>query len=318
MQFQRLRGALGLLLAWAVVFALFSILRPSSFPTLDNLETMARQTVIVGLAAIGMTFVIISGAIDLSVGSVVALVTVVVAKLVALQVDPLLAALGGIGAGLACGLVNGLLITRLQLSAFIITLGGLMAYRGLAKGLAREQKVDAPLTWLNDLLRTLPPNEKWKLFPPGVWVLIGLAVAGFVLLERTTFGRNVTAVGGNETAAELSGIRPARVRSGVFLLMGLFAGLAGLVQFCRLSVGDPTVAVGLELNVIAAVVIGGASLSGGVGTIEGGLLGAVIMTTISTGCVHVGVPNWIQDVVTGGIIVGAVALDRVRTARMAR
>ena len=148
--------------------------------------------------------------------------------------------------------------------------------------------------------------------------LLILAIAGFFLLERTVLGRNVMAVGGNETAGELSGIRPDRIRTVVFVLMGFFVGLAGLIQFAHLGIGDPTVAVGLELSVIAAVVIGGASLAGGVGTIEGGLLGALIMTTISAGCVHVGVPNWVQEVVTGGIIVGAVTLDRIRTSRMAR
>ncbi|MBA3726271.1 MAG: ABC transporter permease [Armatimonadetes bacterium] len=306
---------LSLAVAWLLVFGLFSYFVPSSFPTLGNLETLARQTTIVAFAAIGMTYVIISGAIDLSVGSMVALVTVMIAWLLQRGVSPLLAAGAGIGVGLIAGAVNGFLTTKLKVGSFIVTLGSLLLIRGVAKGLANEQKIDAPITWLSDLLATLSQKDKWMILPIGVWLLILLAIVGALILNRTVFGRNVVAIGGNEEAARLCGIRIDSTRTAVFAVGGLFAGLAGLMQFSRLTVGDPTVAVGLELDVIAAVVIGGGSLSGGQGSIAGSLLGAIVMSTIRAGTSQMGLPNWVQEIVTGSIIVAAVALDRWRITR---
>jgi ribose/xylose/arabinose/galactoside ABC-type transport system permease subunit len=146
-------------------------------------------------------------------------------------------------------------------------------------------------------------------------MLIVLAIVASLILNRTVFGRNVIAVGGNEEAARLCGIGVAATRTWVFALGGLFTGLAGLMQFSRLTVGDPTVAQGLELDVIAAVVIGGGSLSGGQRSIAGSLLGAIIMSTIRAGTSQMGLPNWVQEIVTGAIIVVAVALDRWRMTR---
>jgi ribose transport system permease protein len=312
---RKFANLLGLAVAWALVFGLFSFFVPNSFPTVGNLETLARQTTIVGFAAIGMTYIIISGAIDLSVGSMVALVTVMIAWLQLLPCPPAVAAIGGIVAGLLAGALNGFLTTRLKVGSFIITLGSLLMIRGIAKGIAHEQKIDAPLTWLSDLLATLGPHQKWMLLPIGVWMLIVLAIVASLILNRTVFGRNVIAVGGNEEAARLCGIGVAATRTWVFALGGLFTGLAGLMQFSRLTVGDPTVAQGLELDVIAAVVIGGGSLSGGQGSIAGSLLGAIIMSTIRAGTSQMGLPNWVQEIVTGAIIVVAVALDRWRMTR---
>jgi ribose/xylose/arabinose/galactoside ABC-type transport system permease subunit len=154
-------------------------------------------------------------------------------------------------------------------------------------------------------------------FPPGVWLLFLLAFGVGALLLYTRFGRHVFAVGSNEEAARLCGIDVARVRLAVYALGGLFAGIAGLMQFSRLTVGDPTGAIGLELNVIAAVVIGGGSLSGGEGSVLGCLIGALIMQVIQSGCSQMGWPNWVQEIVTGAIIVAAVTLDRVRRRRSA-
>lgn len=307
---------LGLAVGWVVVFGFFALRAPETFPSLSNLETILRQTTIVAFAAIGMTFIIISGAIDLSVGSIVALVTVVIAWFLEQHFPALGAAALGISAGLLCGAFNGLLVSRLKVNSFIVTLGGFLLFRGIAKGLADNQKIDAPMTWLAEVLASLGPEEKWKVVPAGVWLVIASAIIAALLLSRTVFGRNVLAVGGNEEAARLSGIDVDRTRVGVFALSGLFVGLAGLMQFSRLTVGDPTVAVGLELDVIAAVVIGGASLNGGEGSIAGSLLGALIMSTIRAGCSQIGLDNWVQEIVTGVIIVAAVALDRWRLARL--
>jgi ribose/xylose/arabinose/galactoside ABC-type transport system permease subunit len=307
---------LGLAAGWILVFVFFALRAPETFPTLSNFETILRQTTIVAFAAIGMTYIIISGAIDLSVGSMVALVTVVIALFLESQVPALGAAALGISAGLLCGALNGFLVSKLKVSSFIVTLGGFLLFRGIAKGLADNQKIDAPMTWLADVLATLGPSDKWKIVPPGVWLLIVCAILAALVLSKTVFGRNVLAVGGNEEAARLAGINVDKTRIGVFALSGLFVGLAGLMQFSRLTVGDPTVAVGLELDVIAAVVIGGASLNGGEGSIAGSLLGALIMATIRAGCSQIGLDNWVQEIVTGVIIVAAVALDRWRLARL--
>ncbi len=312
-------NTLGPVLALMVVYGVFVLIAPPSFATTRNMEMIARQTTIVGVAALGMTMVIISGGIDLSVGSIVALSTVVIAWLLRYTgVNPLTAAVGGVAASAFFGLVSGLLITRLRVVSFIVTLGMMLVVRGAAKGIGREQKIDVDperLRWLEELLASLPKERSWMLLPPGVWVLIILAVAVAALLRYTRLGRHTFAIGSNEQTARLCGVAVERVKVLVFTLCGAFAGLAGLMQFSRLTVGDPTVAVGLELNVIAAVVIGGGSLSGGEGSILGTLVGALLMTTIASGCTQMGLPNWVQEIITGAIIIVAVAVDRLRHRR---
>jgi ribose transport system permease protein len=314
-------NTLGPVLALAGVYGLFMLIAPASFSTMRNLETIARQTTIVGVAALGMTLVIISGGIDLSVGSVVALSTVVIAWL--LQhggVGPVTAAIGGVVAAAFFGMISGLLITRLRVVPFIVTLGMMLVVRGAAKGIGREQKIDVDpqrLAWLDELLASVPKEQSWMIVPPGVWLMIILAVAMAALLRYTRLGRHTFAIGSNEQTARLCGVAVERVKLIVFTLGGAFAGLGGLMQFSRLTVGDPTVAIGLELDVIAAVVIGGGSLSGGEGSILGTMVGALIMTVIASGCTQMGLPNWVQEIITGAIIVAAVALDRLRHRRAA-
>jgi len=314
-----LRKNLGALAGLIAVFVLFAILlgatRGLSFFDPDNLEAILRQTTIVAIAALGMSVVIVSGGIDLSVGAIIALATVVVAAFLRAGTPPVLAALAGLAAGVACGALNGLLVTRLRVVPFIVTLGTMLVVRGIAKGVAHDQKIDAPSSWLGELLARLPSERAWLLFPPGVWLLFAFAVAVGALLLYTRLGRHVFAVGSNEQAARLCGVPVARVKLAVYILGGFFAGLAGLMQFSRLTVGDPTGAMGLELNIIAAVVIGGGSLSGGEGSVLGCIIGALIMQVLQSGCSQMGWPNWVQEIVTGAIIVVAVALDRFRHRR---
>jgi ribose transport system permease protein len=302
----------GPLVALLALYVVFSVLVPDSFPTAGNLRTMVRQTTVVGIAALGMTMVVILGGIDLSVGSIVAFTTVAIAWLLQAGVAPLWAALGGVLVAAACGLFNGALITGLRVMPFIVTLGAMGIIRGAAKGLAHEQKIDAPLSWLNDLVAELPPGSRWQLLPAGVWMLIVLAIVVGGVLRYTRFGRHVFAIGSNEQTARLCGVNVARVKTLVYTISAALAGLAGLMQFSRLTVGDPTVANGLELDVIAAVVIGGATLSGGEGSVLGSLVGAMLMTEIKTGGTHLGLSNWVQEIITGIIIIVAVALDRLR------
>jgi ribose transport system permease protein len=294
-----------------VIYVVFSLLSPETFATIDNFQTMVRQTTVVGLAALGMTMVIVLGGIDLSVGSTVALTTVVIAAFLQKGVTPAMAALGGILVASACGLVIGSLVAMLRVIPFVVTLGAMGIVRGAAKGLAGEQKIDAPLTWLNDLIAEVTPGS-WMVVPAGVWLLVVMALLTGALLRYTRFGRHVFAIGSNELTARLAGVRIGLTKGVVYTLASATYGLAGLMQFSRLTVGDPTVAQGLELDVIASVVIGGGSLSGGEGSVAGSLVGAMLMTLIRSGCTHLGISNWVQEIVTGVIIVTAVVLDRLR------
>lgn len=305
---RRVLAAFGPAIGLIFAVALFASLRFDTFVTVDNFAIMLQQTAVIGAAAIGMTVIIVAGGIDLSVGSTVALVTIVIALLLKQQVGPLVAALGGILAGGACGAVIGTLVTRLRLLRFIVTLGLMGALRGAAKGLANEQPIYPDETWLNRLMQLGAHGT----LPLGVWLTAFLAVLIALMLRYTRFGRHVFAIGSNEQTARLCGVPIERQKVLIYTLGGLFAGVAGLLQFAYLTGGDPTTAVGLELNVIAAVVIGGASLSGGQGTVLGSMIGALIMSVVANGCTKLGMPNWVQEIVTGGIIVAAVLLDQLR------
>ena len=301
----------GPLLALLCVYGLFSALTPDTFLRTLNLVTMLRQTVVVSIAAIGMALIIIHGGIDLSVGSTVAFVTVVVAKSLQGGASPTAAVLTGLALGACAGALNGALVVGLRITPFIATLGTMTALRGIAKGLADEQKIDAPARGLDDLMAVLPGE---RLVPYGVWLALMAAVVFGLLLSYTRLGRHAVAIGSNELTARLCGVPVARVRLVIYTLGGLLAGLAGILEFSTLTVGDPTDSVGLELEAIAAVVIGGGSLSGGQGSVAGTLIGALLLTVIKAGCTHLGMPNWIQEILTGVIIVAAMTLDRLRQA----
>ena len=302
----------GVFFGLLLVATIFGVLVGSQFYAPANLELMARQTAIVCMAALGMTVVIASGGIDLSVGSMIALTTVVIALMLRAEYSPLAAAIAGVAAAALCGFVNGVLITRLKVVPFIVTLGTMLIVRGAAKGLAEERRIEAPITWLNDLLR----SQRGAVgLPAGIWSVIVLALVVAGILRYTRFGRHLFAIGSNERMARLCGVAIARTKIAVYTMSAALVGMAGLLQFSKLSVGDPTVAVGLELDIIAAVIIGGGSLTGGRGTVAGTVIGAAIMTIIQIGCSQKGLANWIQQIVTGGIIVAAVALDRIRSTR---
>ena len=317
----RVLSSLGPVIGLVFVFTLFSFLKPSLFLTGSNLQLMLLQTSVVAMGALGMTMIIIAGGIDLSIGSTIALVTVVIASVMKQLAHgaestgvayALLSTLAGVGAGALVGALIGLLVTRARLMPFIVTLGMWGAVRGAAKGLAHEQMVEAPNSWLASLMVQPQGAMKWMLLAPAVWLTLLFAALVALGLRYTRFGRHIFAVGSNEQTARLCGVSVDRVKFLVYVLGGAFAGLAGVLQFSYLTVGDPTTATGYELNIIAAVVIGGASLSGGRGSILGSLMGAMIMTVVANGCTKVGLSNWIQEIVTGVIIVLAVGLDRVR------
>jgi ribose/xylose/arabinose/galactoside ABC-type transport system permease subunit len=336
----QLRGTLGW--AWTVIgpfmglvliVVLFSFLTRASgtFLTVDNWRTIAVQTVIVGTAALGMTIIMIAGGIDLSAGSTVALVTVCIAMIVK-KIDPALldslrelkfvmpaAMILGIGVGGLCGAINGCLIAGLRVVPFIVTLGSYTVYRGLATWMASSTTVYIPgqaKPWWFSRILAIQPEPRWLMVAPGVWVLLLLSILLALTLRYSVLGRYMYAVGSNEATARLCGVNVSLVKVVVYTLGGLAMGLAGVLQFVYLgAIGDPTTAGGLELQVIAAVVIGGGSLSGGEGTVLGTLIGCLIMQVLKNGCVHAGIPNPSQDIIIGIIIVAAVTLDRLRRSR---
>ncbi len=302
--------------ALLLVIAIFAAIsdNPSRFLSLSNLRIVLAQTVIVAIGAIGMTVIIISGGIDLSPGSTIALTGVVCALALQAGWPPLLALTAAVAVGGIVGLVNGLVITTFRVVPFIATLGMLGIARGVAKWISGEQTVNAPATWLNNLAVAFP-SPSWLLVAPGVWIALALAVVAAIVLRRTVFGRHVFALGSNETAARAAGIHTERLKLWIYSIGGLLFGLAGVMQMSRLRQGDPTVAVGVELDIIAAVVIGGGSLAGGEGSIRGSMVGALIMAFLRNGCQQMGWPNYIQEIIIGGIIVLAVAADRFRHTR---
>jgi ribose/xylose/arabinose/galactoside ABC-type transport system permease subunit len=303
----------GPLIALLVVYALFAALTPDTFLRTLNLVTMLRQTVVVAIAAVGMALIIIHGGIDLSVGSTVALTTVVAAKCLQSGMGPFATVLTSLALGGVAGALNGVLVVGLRITPFIATLGTMSALRGIAKGLADEQKIDAPARGIDEWMAVLPGE---RLVPHGVWLALIAGALCALLLGYTKLGRHAVAIGSNEHTARLCGVPVARVRLAVYALGGVLAGMAGILEFSTLTVGDPTDSFGLELEAIAAVVIGGGSLAGGQGSVAGALIGALLLTVIKAGCTHLGMPNWIQEILTGGIIIVAMTLDRLRqTAR---
>jgi ribose/xylose/arabinose/galactoside ABC-type transport system permease subunit len=311
-------------LALAAVWTLFALQVPEGrFATLDNQKLMLTQTAVVGTAAVGATLIIASRGLDLSVGSTIALGTMMIAWLLNLGWSPWLAALvGGVGVAAGIGGVIGLLVTgrllpkplpKLPLSPFIVTLGMLSIVRGLASGIGGERPIyppSGPEGGSGFLPKLMGTSVAW--LPPGVWMLLVLAIGMSLLLRRTVLGRHALAIGDNEAAARYAGVPIDRTKLLVYVIGVGCAGLAAVLQFSYLTLGDPVTASGMELSVIAACVIGGASLSGGSASVSGTLIGALLMTVVANGCTKLNLPNWIQMVITGAIIMTAVAVDQWR------
>ena len=238
------------------------------------------------------------------------------------KLTPALSLALGVGTGCLCGLINGLLISYLKMVPFIVTLGTMQFYLGWAKWVAdnttvrpdRETQVPA---WCQDLL-SIRPTALVSGLPVGVWVTLVLAVVLAAVLHFTVFGRYVFAIGSNEATARLCGINVRWNKIAIYTLCGLFVGIAGLYQFSRMTVGNPTSGVGLELRVIASVVIGGGSLSGGRASVLGTLTGALIMSVITSGCTQLEVTNPVQDMLLGVVIIAAVAVDQMRQGKVGR
>lgn len=283
-----------------------------AFLGVANLKTVLAQTVIVAIGALGMTLIIVSGGIDLSVGSAVALTSVLGATL-SLKGWPQYGVLSvTILAGGLIGMVNGTIIAWFRMLPFIVTLGMMGVARGVAKWIAGNQTVNTPPeSTINNLMKMVDLDHFFPL-PAGVWITIGLAVITTVLLQRTVFGRHIFAIGSNEATARLCGIRVELTKVAIYGLSGLFVGCAGLMQLTRLTQGDPSGANGLELDIIAAVVIGGASLNGGTGSVIGSMVGALTIQALRNGSSLMNWPTFVQEIIIGIVIILAVGLDKLR------
>jgi ribose transport system permease protein len=290
---------------------LLSVLSPH-FLTLENLSTVARQTAVINIIAIGMTVVIIAGGVDLSVGSVLALSGVCGTMLMERGAGVLPATLLGILTGALWGLLTGLVITRLRVPAFIATLGGL----GMARGLTLLITDGRPVTEVPKSFARLGDGNLLGFVPVPVLLLIMVAAIISCALRYTRFGRYAYAMGGNAQAAHLSGINLGLYYVVFYSVLGALTGLAGMIEASRLVTGQPTAGEGYELRAIAAVVIGGGSLSGGAGTVMGTTVAAFIMSLLNNGCNLLGISPFIQQILIGGIIVLAVAADEYRRRKL--
>lgn len=299
------------LLGLALVACVFVALPPHTLPSIADLRTVAVHAVLVGIVGIGLTLVIAAGGIDLSVGSAVSLCGVVAALAAKAGAPLVVVLLAGVACGVLCGLYNAGLIWLLRLPAFIVTLGTLGLFRGVAKWVSGSRTVVAPTLGLEEVMQPAPRNGAWVV-APGVWVLAALAVVFGLVLGRTVLGRHILAMGGNAEAARVAGVPVRRTAMTTYVLCGLLVGVAACLQFGRITVGDPTLNAGLELEAIAAAVIGGAALTGGTGSILGTVIGAVMMAYLRNRCAALGWPNFVQDMLVGHLIIAAVAIDRVR------
>jgi ribose/xylose/arabinose/galactoside ABC-type transport system permease subunit len=277
-----------------------------SFATVSNLTTVLRQAAVVSIVAVGMTYVIVGKEIDLSVGSNVALSMMLGAMIMTGPAGTVVGALTMLTVGGAIGLANGLMVTRLRIPSFLVTLGML----GIARGVALQVTGTRPVL-INE-------TRFWNLFAEGsvlgienaiLWSL-GVVLLAHLYLAKTRYGNMIYAVGGNATAAARAGINVRRVKLLSFVWLGVLCGLAAAVLSARLHAARPNVAQGLELDVIAAVILGGTSLFGGVGTIVGTLFGSLIIAVVNNGLILLGLPSTMQLTVKGAIVIAAVAISR--------
>lgn len=296
----------------------FSLASPF-FRTFDNFVGILLATAVNGVLGLGVTFIIITGGIDLSVGTVLTLSAVMTGVFITNWHLPIpLGILGGVLTGSLAGLVNGVLISRMKIPPFIATLGMLYATKGLSLVISELKPIyfnDTPVfreMAMGSILGKVIPGFE---IPNAVLILFGAAIIAHLILSRTILGRYTFALGSNEEATRLSGVNVAAWKTAVYTLGGLFSGIGGVLMAARLNSAQPALGAGYELDAIAAVVIGGTSLSGGEGSILGTIIGAFIISTLTNGLRIISVPQEWQMVVTGGIVVMAVYLDILRRGR---
>ena len=289
-----------------VAMLVVSLFLTDRFLTVDNITNILRQSVPLGIVSLGLLFVILTGGIDLSVGSLMALVSVIVA-LVIPENGLILGVLAGVIAGTLLGAFSGTLVAVFQIAPFIATLATMTVARGVALIVSKGQPIFIDDTAFNDF-----GVANWFGIPTTFYLLVACFLITLFLYRKTVFGRLTISIGSNETATRFAGIRVAYYKFGVYALCGLACGIAGVVASTRTGVGSPILAIGFELDAIAAVVVGGASLAGGRGTVLNTLIGVLILSIISNVMNLMNIPGYHQQVVKGAIIILAVMLESLK------
>ncbi len=331
---------LGPFIGLGLVIVIFSLLNwwngtLGDFLVLGNFRLIVTHSIVIAAAGLGMTIIMITGGIDLSVGYVISLITVMmmlafqgvvwwqpISPEVAIGLAGVAALLAGLSTGALCGLCNGLVITKLRIVPFVATLAMMGIARGVGIYFTDGGRLDFPsgteaAPWMKALGAINPasisPSWSWMIFAPSVWSVVLLAIIAALVLRYTVLGRHCFAIGSNEATARLCGVRVERTKIILYSLAGLLTGWAGVLQFCRTNAGSHDVAAGIELSVIAAVVIGGGNLNGGEGTILGTIIGALIMSVLENGCSRLNLQPDVRYVIIAGIILGVAALNSWRS-----
>lgn len=291
-----------ILLIWVVFFIALCVIQPK-FISLTNITNLLRQTAITGVLAVGMTFVVISGGIDLSVGSILALSGMLAALLMQSGMPILLAIVVSVLAGVIIGGLQGLLVHKGNIPPFIATLGGMQIVRGVVMLVSGANKIQVPKEFGNFAV------VKFLGIPAMAYVWIAVVIVGIFVTKYTTFGRNIYAIGSNMEAARLSGVRIGVNICGIYAFCALCSAIAGLLMTTRLGSANPTAGTGMEMDAIAAAVVGGASLSGAVGSVFGTVIGTVIIAMIRNGGQLMQINSFVLDILIGALIVIAVLID---------
>jgi len=299
----------GIILAFIIICAALAILSPV-FLTRNNILNVIRQTSIYGIMAVGMTFVILTGGIDLSVGSVLALSGAICAGLLKGGSSMFVAIVAAIGVGVACGLVNGLFITKARIPPFVVTLG----MTNIARGLTLIYTKGYPVSGFSPAFREIGGGYVAGI-PIPIIIFLSIVLIAYVVLSQTKLGRYTYAIGGNEETVKLSGVNSSNYKTLVYVISGLTCAISALILTARLNSAEPIAGTGYETDVIAAVCIGGASMSGGRGSVWGSLLGALLIGVLNNGMNLLGVSPYFQQVVKGLIIICAVWLDKMKTIK---
>jgi len=292
------------IMALVALCAFFSLLQPNFF-SYSNFGIVLQQTVVLLAAALGMTFVIVGGSIDLSVGSILAVSALATAM--ASESMGVFAFIPGLAVGALCGLVNGLIFVKGKVPSFIATLGTMITLRGIVLLFTKG----APVEIKSDLFLDVFTGKIFGI-PNSAYLVSIVAILIYVLYAKTVFGREVKAIGGGEKVARLSGIKIDQVKIKMFLILGLLCGFAGMLQASRVMAATAQLGIGFELDVIASVVLGGTPLTGGIGSIQGAVLGAFIISVLSNGMNMIGVDPYLQQIVKGLVMILAVfiTIDR--------
>ena len=307
----RFVGRNAILLVLVVLVVMFGALSPAFF-SMANMFNILRQVSVVGIVAVGMTFVLLTGGIDLSVGSVIGVCAVVAAQAMLAGITPFFASLLALATGFAIGLLNGVLINELHIPPLVATLGAMTAWRGVAfivtDGL--------PVFGFSTTFRSLGQGYVW-LVPIPVVITAGIFAIGHVVLSDTRFGRYVYGVGSNEEASRLSGINVRRIKYAVYGISGTLSSFAGLVMLSRINSGQPRAGTGYEIDVVTAAVLGGVSISGGVGKIRMVVIGVLIMGVLSNGMIMINIDEYVQRTVKGAVLIVAVGAEAIIEYRRA-